>query len=78
MTEQDRLRQEISSLKAALYDATDGISGTLLSDELDALRSQNRELVTVLEWLHRKGGLGLDVHERLASVIAKATGTMSR
>lgn len=32
------------------------------------------ELLTVLEWLHRKGGLGLDVHERLAAVIAKAKG----
>ena len=34
------------------------------------------DLLVTLEWLHRKGGLGLDVHERLALVIAKAKGEL--
>jgi hypothetical protein len=32
------------------------------------------DMLDLLKWLDRKGGLGLDVHERIISVIAKATG----
>lgn len=30
------------------------------------------ELFETLQWLDRKGGLGLDVHERIAAVLLKA------
>jgi hypothetical protein len=31
------------------------------------------ELYETLAWLHRKGGLGLDVHERIEAVLSKVT-----
>lgn len=35
----ERLQHRNAELEAALYDATDGISGTLLRDEIESLRS---------------------------------------
>lgn len=32
------------------------------------------EMLTILQWLNTKGGLGYDVHDRLHAIIAKATG----
>jgi hypothetical protein len=34
----------------------------------------NAELVEMLRWLNLRGGLGLDVHDALRKLIAKATG----
>lgn len=36
------------------------------------------EMLELLEWLDHKGGLGLDVHERLKTVVAKATRSKTR
>ncbi len=51
------------------------------SEDLDALaicqranadlREHNAKLIAILEWLNRKGGLGLDVHERIREALAR-------
>jgi hypothetical protein len=42
--------------------------------ELRRLHEVNAQLVEMLRWLNLRGGLGLDVHDALRKLIAKATG----
>lgn len=46
--------------------------------ELRRLHEVNAELVEALRWLNLRGGLGLDVHEALRKLIAKATGKQTK
>jgi hypothetical protein len=42
------------------------------ADEIDRLRAINTELVAMLEWLDRKGGLGSYTHGCIRAALAKA------
>ena len=37
--------------------------------QIEELAEQNRQLREMLEWLNRRGGLGLDVHERIRKLL---------
>lgn len=41
---------------------------------LERIRQAGPEMLDVLLWLTKRGGLGIDVHERIDAVVAKATG----
>lgn len=44
---------------------------------LDSANADNAELLAMLEWLDRKGGLGIETHERIRAVIDKAKGLVT-
>lgn len=51
-----------------------GSASTNNSQENARLVAAAPSMLELLHWLNRKGGLGLDVHERIHAAIAKATG----